>query len=225
MHFLVIGATGRTGQLVVDEALSRGHTVTALARKPESLSARANLTVTKGSPEKIEDIVAAINNTFNEPTQAIVVTLAAPRESDSPFAKPIGDPWFMTKAAQNTRTAIKSAGLEKTAKIVLMSAWGVADSYASLNILMKGMISHSPMKVQFRDHDKVDEETKKSGLNFVMVRPVMLKGEEKAEVKELGDQGKAAGFMPSISRASVAKFLVDAADSRKWDGRTPVISN
>ena len=224
MRFLVVGATGRTGQIVVEEALSRGHSVTALARNPASLAARDNLTVSKGTPEKKEDIVAAIQGISNEPPNAIIVTLAAPRASDSPFAKPIGDPWFMTKAAQNTRAALKEAGLEKT-KIVIMSAWGVADSYSSLNLLMKGMISHSPMKVQFKDHDKVDAETKSSGLPYVLVRPVMLKGEEAAPVKEFGDGGKGAGFMPSISRASVARFLVDAAEKSEWDGKTPVISN
>ncbi|WP_017591709.1 NAD(P)-dependent oxidoreductase [Nocardiopsis potens] len=34
MKILVIGAAGRTGRLVVDQAVGRGHTVTSLARRP-----------------------------------------------------------------------------------------------------------------------------------------------------------------------------------------------
>jgi nucleoside-diphosphate-sugar epimerase len=34
---LIIGATGRTGRLVLDRALEEGDTVTVLARRPEAL--------------------------------------------------------------------------------------------------------------------------------------------------------------------------------------------
>jgi putative NADH-flavin reductase len=37
MRILVIGAAGRTGQLVVQQAISRGHIIAALARRPERL--------------------------------------------------------------------------------------------------------------------------------------------------------------------------------------------
>lgn len=32
----VIGATGRTGRLIVDRALAAGHTVTAVSRRPQA---------------------------------------------------------------------------------------------------------------------------------------------------------------------------------------------
>ena len=52
MHILVIGASGRNGSLIVKEALSRGHTVTALVRNPSSISAHSGLTLVKGKPTK-----------------------------------------------------------------------------------------------------------------------------------------------------------------------------
>ncbi len=49
MNLLVLGATGRTGRLVVEQALAAGHTVTALVRSPEKLTTGgANLRVVKG---------------------------------------------------------------------------------------------------------------------------------------------------------------------------------
>jgi uncharacterized protein len=45
MNIIVIGATGNIGHSVVDEALRRGHTVTATTRDPAKVAPRANLTV------------------------------------------------------------------------------------------------------------------------------------------------------------------------------------
>ncbi|AOY93529.1 3-beta hydroxysteroid dehydrogenase [Cupriavidus sp. USMAA2-4] len=43
MKIAIIGATGRVGTRLIDEALRRGHTVTALSRKATSLAPRAGL--------------------------------------------------------------------------------------------------------------------------------------------------------------------------------------
>ncbi|WP_261558766.1 NAD(P)-dependent oxidoreductase [Frankia tisae] len=40
MKIAVVGATGRTGALVVEQALARGHRVTAVARRPEAVTTR-----------------------------------------------------------------------------------------------------------------------------------------------------------------------------------------
>lgn len=44
MNIAILGATGNVGTRLTDEALQRGHRVTALARSAESLPARAGLT-------------------------------------------------------------------------------------------------------------------------------------------------------------------------------------
>lgn len=48
MKLLVLGATGATGRLVVDQALVAGHTVRALVRSPQKLDARPGLDVVAG---------------------------------------------------------------------------------------------------------------------------------------------------------------------------------
>lgn len=112
-----------------------------------------------------------------------------------------------------------------TNKIVTMSAFGSGDSFLHLNFLMRLVIKRSNMCYSFQDHDLVDQETKASGINYVLVRPVMLKGEERLPVKDHGSAGRGSGFMPSISRKSVAGFLIDAAEKDTWDRSTLVISN
>lgn len=165
---------------------------------------------------------AAFESTGNDVPQAAIVTLNAPRESDSPFAKPLVGPRFLADCVANVREAMKSHGVKK---IVLLSAFGVGDSFSNLNFLMKPVIRHSYMALQYEDHRFADEETRASGMNWVFVRPAMLTDNEAKPVKDLGDTGKNASFMPSVSRASVARFMVDAVESEEWDRRTPVICN
>jgi hypothetical protein len=199
---------------------SIGLKVTALVRNPSSLSPQPNLDTFQGTPEKKEDIDTAFECTGSDVPQAVIVTLNAPRESDSPFAKPLVDPRFLADCVANVREAMKAHAVKK---IVIMSAFGVGDSFSNLNFLMRPVIKHSNMAIQYEDHRLVDEETRPSGLNWVFVRPAMLTDKEAKPVKDLGDTGEHASFMPSISRASVAKFMVDAVESDKWEGRTPVI--
>jgi hypothetical protein len=154
--------------------------------------------------------------------QAVITTLNAPRETNSPFSKPIAPPRFMADSVANVRKAMTRHGIKK---LVVMSAFGVGDSFKGLNFLMRPVIKYTNMAVQFQDHDLVDAETKESGLDWVMIRPAMLKGEEALPVKVLSNTGKEGSFMPSISRASVAVFLVNAAEKSTWNGATPVICN
>lgn len=84
---------------------------------------------------------------------------------------------------------------------------------------------YSNMKQTLEDQNAVDHIVKQSGLNFVMPRPAMLKGDVALPVKMLGDAGEKAGFMPSVSAQSVAEFILDAAVSDQWDGTTSVLSN
>jgi putative NADH-flavin reductase len=63
MKLFVIGATGRTGQEVVQQALARGHQVTAFVRSPEGVGVRnERLTVIKGDATDEEQLFNAMQN-------------------------------------------------------------------------------------------------------------------------------------------------------------------
>lgn len=111
-------------------------------------------------------------------------------------------------------------------KIVTMSAFGVADSGKEINCLARMVLRKTNMAAQFADHDLVDEEMKKrDGLQWVLARPCMLKEGLALPVKVWGDNGKGVGMMASITRKSVADWMVDAAESDIWNNRTPVLAN
>ena len=61
MNLVVLGASGRTGSLVVEQALAAGHTVTALVRPPEKLTIRnSNLRVVAGKATDPSDVAQAM---------------------------------------------------------------------------------------------------------------------------------------------------------------------
>jgi uncharacterized protein YbjT (DUF2867 family) len=216
MRVLILGGSGLTGQLVIDEALQRGHKVTALIRNPSALPAKDGLTVVKGTPVDPSNIENAFNAVEGDPPTAVIVTLSAPTEPGTRV---------MSDAHDNVIAVMKKRGISK---IATMSSFGVGSSYPHITVLMRFAISYTGMKHPFADHNKVEGILKKSGLEYVLLKPARLTMAKKAPVLFHGDDGKGLGpfaGLGGISRASVAACLVDAVEKSTWAGRTFVISN
>ena len=60
MKLALIGPTGQVGRHLLDEALRRGHAVTALSRHPEKLAARPGLTVVKADVYDAAQVASAV---------------------------------------------------------------------------------------------------------------------------------------------------------------------
>ncbi|KAF5019319.1 hypothetical protein F66182_8676 [Fusarium sp. NRRL 66182] len=227
MHVFVIGGTGRNGSLAVQEALSRGHTVTALVRNTTSakLPSHANLTLIQGTPTSESDITKAL--AAPQPPQAIITALAQVRTTESPFAAlhPETTPDFLAVSMRALVGAISQANLSAKPKIIVNSAQGAGSSWPSMNLPGKMIFSHGSMGIGLRDHNEVDRLVRESGLPFVLARPVLLTEGEAQAVRVWPDDGKGCAWMPKITRASVAKWLIDAVESSAWDGTAPVLTN
>lgn len=99
------------------------------------------------------------------------------------------------------------------------------------------VLNKSAMAVGFKDHEGVEELVRKAGrengLRWTLVRPCMLAGGEDGgevlPIKIFGERGEGAGWMPSITRRSVADWVVgvalDGVKGEEWIGKTPVIAN
>ncbi|RGP79791.1 hypothetical protein FLONG3_2105 [Fusarium longipes] len=227
MHFLIIGATGRNGSLAVQEALSRGHTVTALVRNTAitKLPSDSNLTLVQGIPTSESDIIKAL--TAPHPPQVVITALAQVRVTESPFAalRPDTTPDFLAVSMTALVGAINKSEVPYKPKIVVNSAQGAGSSWRSMNLPGKMLFSHGSMGIGLKDHNAVDRLVRESGLSFVLARPVMLAEGEAKPVKVWPDDGRGCAWMPKITRHSVGKWLVDAAESNEWDGQAPVLSN
>jgi len=226
MHFLIIGATGRNGSLVVQEALSRGHTVTALVRNTNTkLSSHSNLTLVQGVPTSESDIKKAL--TTPQSPQVIISTLAQVRVTESPFAalRPDTTPDFMAVSMTALINAINNTNLPTKPKVIVNSAQGAGSSWRSMNLPGKMLFSHGSMGIGLKDHNEVDRIVRESGLPFVLSRPVMLAEGEAKPVKVWPDDGKGCAWMPKITRESLGKWLVDAAETDEFNGKAPVLTN
>ncbi|MBI3506896.1 MAG: NAD(P)-dependent oxidoreductase [Proteobacteria bacterium] len=63
MKLALIGATGSIGSRILDEALSRGHIVTAITRDPSKIKPRKHLTVKKGDASNTDVLVGLLAGT------------------------------------------------------------------------------------------------------------------------------------------------------------------
>lgn len=250
MQILLLGATGRTGLLVLKEALARSHSVTALARSPQSLEAsipadhpnRSNLTTVAGSPLNTADVAAALAAS-PLPVDVVITTLNPRRASDSPFAAvdPADSPprmmadsmaGVLAALGEANKSDNSSSSSKKTAKVVALSALGAGSSAAHTHCLLRLLFRQSNMRFTYEDHDAVEEELVRQhqqqqreagAVPYVLVRPTRLvDGEGGGAARVFGGNGT-VGMMETISRGVVARFLVDAAERDEWDGKAPII--
>jgi nucleoside-diphosphate-sugar epimerase len=226
MHILILGGSGRVGSLVVTEALSRSHTVTALIRDTKSLAPQPGLTIIQGTPLSLPDIETAFRATPSPPT-GVIVALNSQRTSDNPFAASIAPPKLMLDSTANVVTAMRKFDCKR---IVSLSAYGVGSSNGTVFWPVRMMMNYSNMKIAYQDHEMVESLMKsggkEEGIRWTGVKPAMLTEGVKKDVKVFGEKGEGAGVMPSISKSSVANWLVDCVEGdEEWVGRTPVIAN
>ena len=59
MKILLLGATGRTGKHIIEEAIKKGHNIAAIARDPEKLK-DFKVDITQGTPYDYDIVEKAI---------------------------------------------------------------------------------------------------------------------------------------------------------------------
>lgn len=184
MPILILGATGRTGSLILLEALRRGHKVTALVRTPSGLdkftadlpdAQRANLTVVRGTPLSAADTNSAVSTALATTTSStgdvssssslVVISALSPRRtSENPWAAPHptdSPPRMMADSIANVITALQAVVPPKSVrerKIIHISALGVGTTGPNANWLVRAVIDHSNFRLAYEDHEAVDEE-------------------------------------------------------------------
>lgn len=226
MHFYIAGATGRNGSIALQTALSHGHTVTILARNPASVAAHPNLTVIKGTVTSQQDVQTALSTPVKP---EVVITAINPRRTtESPFSplSPDSPVDLLESTARILLAAIRKVfGSQDLPKIVVNSSLGVGSSWAYMPLPFKLIFRMSTMILTIRDHDNMDKLIRESGLPFVLARPARLTETPAKSVKVLPDNGKGLSWSAAIGRQDVGEWLVRAAESHEWDGRSPVLVN
>lgn len=198
MTIAVFGATGKTGQQVVREALARGHAVIAVCRTPP-----AGGTFPPGVQLVIANILKAA-----EVQQALVgadaaVCVIGPRPPYSEI--------FCAIATQNIIQGMKQLGLRR---LVCLTGGMVGDYPAERTFWMQWMANRfrqqNPRGAE--DRSRQEQAVLESGLDWTIVKPPRLKDGRASGRYQSGEHLR-LGLLSSLSRADLAAFMVGAIES------------
>jgi putative NADH-flavin reductase len=206
MKIAVFGATGATGQQVVQQALEQGHSVTALARMPERLAIHhSSLKIIKGNvldPGAVEQTVSGAD--------AVLSCLGR---------RPFRDKDAVWKGTHNIIEAMKKLGVRR---LIVESAYG-AGSSRGLSSIGMFLVTNTILKWAYREKDLEEPEIMNSELDWVIVRPPALRNGQKTGKYRVGEEMR-LGTMNWINRADVADFMLRQVSSQEWLRKTPSIS-
>ncbi len=208
MNVTIFGASGRTGQPLVQQALGAGHHVTAFVRSPAKLTIQnPNLTVVQGD---ITD-AAAVARAVTSETDAVFVVLG--------HAKGAPDD-VLTVGTRHILDAMKASGVTR---IVNLTGGGVAspkDPPFLPSKIVRGIMRVVAGKL-LKDSERQAELLTQSGMEWTNVRGPRLTedaltGHYTAGYLKLG--------MVSVSRADVAHFMLHCVEDHAFIRESPHIA-
>jgi uncharacterized protein YbjT (DUF2867 family) len=216
MKIFVLGATGRTGKHVIQQAIHAGYELHCLVRDPTKINfSHERLRVFQGSAEKIQDVESAIKG-----CEAIINVLNVSRNSDFPWSSLRTPATFLSDVA---KIVIPVAEKHHIRRIVVCSAWGAAETKNDLPGWFRWLIDNSNIGYTYHDHERQEKLVMASNLLWTIVRPVgltNLTGHQQI-VESYKNNPKPR---MTINRINLAKYLVDAITNEKLVKRIPVIS-
>jgi putative NADH-flavin reductase len=191
MKLFVIGATGRTGQEIVQQALARSHQVTAFVRSPGSVTSKnERLSVLKGNATDENQLFEAMQN-----HDAVISTLG-PREVFKPGS-------LLNDSALATTRAMQRSGVKR---LVVLSA---AAHFPGIPNRIASFILRNYM----RDSLAMEKIVQANGLDWTIARPPRLTQEDFLHYRSREGAAPRMGF--TLSRKAVAAFMLDAIEQKK----------
>ena len=205
MKVLVFGATGKTGGLVVDRALARGHEVTVLVRDAGRFT-KPGVRVVTGDATRREDVREAMRG-----QDAVIEAIGG--------TTPYKATRLETDSVRNIIAAMRAEGAKR---LIVVSMMGIGGSRAQAPFWYKYLLMPTFLHGSTADKTVKEDEVRRSGLEYMIARPPILKdGAATGVVKVLGlgETGHA------ITRADLAEFLVDQLEGDEYVGQAVTVVN
>jgi uncharacterized protein YbjT (DUF2867 family) len=205
---LVLGATGATGRLIVNQAVARGYDVTVLVRSVEKARDITGAKLIVGDARDETALRAALKG-----REAVVSALGTPV---SPFRE-------VTLLSTATRALVSAMKAEQVSRLVCITGMGAGDSAGHGGFVADNVIFPLLLKKVYTDKDRQEAIVKDSGLDWVLVRPSILNNKPgRGSVRALTDLSGFHGG--SIAREDVATFVLDQVRADTWLHRSPLIT-
>ncbi len=207
MNVAIIGATGMTGRFVLEEALARGHKVTALVRDPSKVDTQHdNLTTVTGDVLDAETVEKAIIG-----QDAVLSVLGAGMRPT-------------TLRTDGNRTIVAAMQRQGVRRLISMSIFGLGDSAKKLPLYWKLLVKPLVLRFAYRDHAGQEDVVSSSGLDWTLTRPVSLRDVEATGRYQHGSAAAMSKITLKIGLTDFARFTLDQLESDEYIHQRPGIS-
>ena len=211
MQVTVIGAAGKTGKLVVEQALAAGYTVTALVRDTGELAPAPGLHVLVGDATELTPVSQAVAG-----SSAVIDCIGGKT------------PYKHTELERNVAGTIVAALREPPTaaalpvRLIAISMMGIGDSQAQTPFWYEYLLIPTFLRGSTPDKTAMEAEVRGSGIPYVLVRPPLLTEDAATgSVKVLGEGDTGH----KITRADLAKFLVQQVANDTYLGKAVTVAN
>jgi len=236
IQVLVVGSSGATGRLLVEELLARGCRVKAIVRSPgcfpESMTGNETLSLIHASVLDLSDADMAVHASD---CVAIVSCLGHTLSFKGIYGQPRR---LVTEASRRLCNAIKSNRSKVPTKFVLMNTTGNRNrdldepiSFAQSCVigLLRLLLPPHVDNEKAADYLRTEIGQKDNAVEWVAIRPDALINEDGVSEYELHCSPIRSAIFDSgkTSRINVAHFMADLITKEvvwdKWKGQMPVI--
>jgi len=216
MRILLLGATGRTGKLLLDQTLSHGHIVHVLVRDKRKISSKKyNLLLFEGSPADGD----ALDNAMRG-CDAVLSVLNISRKYEFPWSGLRTPRDFLSVTMSNL---IELSAKNHIRRIVFTSAWGVGETKKDLPGWFRWLADRSNIRYPYQDHERQEELVKNSNLDWTAVRPVFLTNSTHRKEIVVSENGETKRRL-YLSRRNLAAFMLQVLEKNSYLCQAPVVS-
>lgn len=196
MKIAIIGASAGIGLAAVNQALERGHEVTAFSRNTDLIPDHKFLTKIKGNATSSSDLKKVIKN-----ADSILVTIGTKDKKNT------------TLFSETARALIEAVVETKPdVPVLVITGFGTGESKNYLNLFMKLVIRFF-LKDQYEDKTLMEKLISRSNLKWEIIRPGMLTNGERTNTYQVKNKLDPNIKIGKISRADVADFLLNQTEN------------
>lgn len=190
MRIVVVGASGATGRAVVSEAVGRGLDCAGVARRAQDIGATLIVSDLSGDPSVLAEQLA--------PDDRVVCVIGPPPDATTSATAP---------ATAHLVQAMQRVGCRR----LLVQTGALIGDDVNRGLLYRTIrrsLARSAPDL-LADRQNQERVVQDSGLDWTIVRPPRLTDGPRGSV-QVGE-GLRVGMMASVSRAALARWLVDVA--------------
>jgi putative NADH-flavin reductase len=207
MKLTIFGATGRTGRLLVEQALNAGYEITVLVRDASKLNLlNDRLNVITGQIDDPDKVAEAIRD-----AEAVLSTLGPVHNQPA---------YEISAGMGNIIAAMERNGPRR---LIISIGAGVRDPKSSPSILDRliTFTLKSTARYSYEDMLRTAEKVRASDLDWTIVRAPMLTNEPLRGKIRASYSGQRFG--PRLGRADLAQFMLMQLGDETFIRKSPVI--